>query len=49
MQAGKLTSVLNYLVPGILISAVFTAIIGLTAANLSGFQFGRCSPSGLAQ
>jgi hypothetical protein len=38
MQARKINTVLNYILPGVLISAAFTAVIGLTAANLSGFQ-----------
>ena len=38
MQAGKTNPFLRYLFPGILISAVFTVVIGLTAANLTGFQ-----------
>ncbi len=38
MQAGKINTLLNYILPGVLISAAFTAVIGLTAANLSGFQ-----------
>lgn len=38
MQAGTFHSFRKYLLPGLLISAVFTAVIGLTAANLSGFQ-----------
>ena len=37
MQASKLNPVLNYILPGLLISLAFTAVIGLTAANLSGF------------
>jgi len=38
MQAEKTNTFLNYILPGVLISAAFTAVIGLTAANLSGFQ-----------
>jgi hypothetical protein len=38
MQARKLDSLLHYLLPGVLISLLFTAVIALTAANLSGFQ-----------
>lgn len=38
MQVRKLNPVLNYILPGLLISLAFTAVIGLTAANLSGFQ-----------
>lgn len=38
MQAGKINPFLNYILPGVLISAAFTVVIGLTAANLSGFQ-----------
>jgi uncharacterized membrane protein YhdT len=38
MRAGKTNTVLSYLLPGILVSLAFTAVIGLTAANLSGFQ-----------
>ena len=38
MQAEKNNTFLNYILPGLLISAAFTAVIGLTAANLSGFQ-----------
>jgi uncharacterized membrane protein YhdT len=38
MQVKKINSTLSYLLPGILISAVFTAVIGMTAANLSGFR-----------
>lgn len=37
MQIAKTNSFLNYILPGVLISAAFTAVIGLTAANLSGF------------
>lgn len=29
---------MNYILPGLVISAAFTIVIGLTAANLSGFQ-----------
>jgi uncharacterized membrane protein YhdT len=38
MQVRKLNPVLNYILPGLLISLAFTAVIGLTAANLAGFQ-----------
>ena len=38
MQAGKTNPFLRYLLPGILISSAFTVVIGLTAANLTGFQ-----------
>jgi len=38
MQAGKFNTFLHYIMPGIIISAVLTAVIGVTAANLSGFQ-----------
>ena len=38
MQTKKPTLFLNYILPGVLISAALTAVIGLTAANLSGFQ-----------
>ncbi len=38
MQARTVNTFLNYLLPGVLISAAFTVVIGLTAANLSGFQ-----------
>jgi uncharacterized membrane protein YhdT len=38
MQAAKTNTFFNYILPGILISAAFTAVIGLTAANLAGFQ-----------
>ena len=38
MQAGTFHSFRQYLLPGLLISAAFTVVIGLTAANLSGFQ-----------
>jgi len=45
MQTKKTNLFLNYILPGILISAAFTAVIGLTAANLSGFQIvGRTVP-----
>ena len=37
MQIRRSNPVLQYLVPGLLLSFAFTAIIGLTAANLSGF------------
>jgi hypothetical protein len=38
MEVRKLNPVLNYILPGLLVSLAFTAVIGLTAANLSGFQ-----------
>jgi len=38
MQAVKNNTFLNFILPGVLIAAAFTAVIGLTAANLSGFQ-----------
>jgi hypothetical protein len=38
MQVRKVNPVLNYILPGLLISLAFTAVIGLTAANLAGFQ-----------
>ena len=38
MQVGKSSSVLRSLLPGVLVSLIFTAIIALTAVNLSGFQ-----------
>lgn len=38
MQTGKLNTVSKYILPGVLISAALTAVIWLTAANLSGFQ-----------
>src|SRR5215208_2168001 len=38
MQATKANTFLNYILPGMLIATAFTAVIGLTAANLSGFQ-----------
>jgi len=38
MQVEKIKSFSAYILPGILISAAFTTVIGLTAANLSGFQ-----------
>src|ERR1051325_6420867 len=38
MKTMKHNSSLRYIVTGILISAAFTMVIGLTAANLSGFQ-----------
>jgi hypothetical protein len=38
MHARNINTVLNYILPGLLVSAAFTAVIGLTAANLSGFQ-----------
>ena len=45
MQANKPNLFLKYILPGVLISAAFTAVIGLTAANLSGFQIvGRTVP-----
>jgi len=37
MQAENAKPFLNYILPGVLISAAFTVVIGLTAANLSGF------------
>ena len=37
MQSGKINTFLKYITPGILISAAFSAVIGMTAANLSGF------------
>lgn len=37
MQVVKTNTFFNYILPGILISAAFTAVIGLTAANLTGF------------
>jgi hypothetical protein len=37
MQGIKTNTFLNYILPGILISVAFTAVIGLTAANLTGF------------
>lgn len=41
----KLNQSLKYLLPGIAVSAAFTAIIGITAANLAGFQIvGRTVP-----
>ena len=38
MQAKNINTVLNYILPGLFVSAAFTAVIGLTAANLSGFH-----------
>lgn len=38
MRAGKTNPFLNYLLPGTLVSLALTTVIGLTAANLSGFQ-----------
>jgi uncharacterized membrane protein YhdT len=38
MQAGKTNPFLSYLLPGMIASLAFTVVIGLTAANLSGFQ-----------
>lgn len=38
MQTKKTNLFLKYIFPGILVSAALTAVIGLTAANLSGFQ-----------
>ena len=38
MQAGKTNPLLSYLLPGVIASLAFTAVIGVTAANLSGFQ-----------
>lgn len=41
----RLNQSLKYLFPGIALSAAFTAIIGITAANLTGFQIvGRTVP-----
>ncbi len=41
----RLNQSLKYLLPGIALSAAFTAIIGVTAANLAGFQIvGRTVP-----
>jgi hypothetical protein len=37
MLAEKTKPFLTYILPGVFISAAFTAVIGLTAANLSGF------------
>jgi uncharacterized membrane protein YhdT len=37
MQVRRSNSVLNYILPGILISVIFTVIIAVTAANLSHF------------
>jgi hypothetical protein len=37
MQAVKTNTFFNYILPGLFISAAFTAVIGLTAANLTGF------------
>lgn len=45
MQTNQANLFLKYILPGVLISAVFTVVIGLTAANLSGFQIvGRTVP-----
>ncbi len=45
MQTNQTNLFLKYILPGVLISAAFTAVIGLTAANLSGFQIvGRTVP-----
>lgn len=33
MQAEKTNTILNYILPGLLISAAFTAVIGLTAVK----------------
>jgi uncharacterized membrane protein YhdT len=38
MQVEKIKPFSSYILPGVLISVAFTAVIGLTAANLSGFQ-----------
>ena len=38
MQADKPRSILNYILPGVLLSVAFTLIISVTATNLSGFQ-----------
>src|ERR1043165_1701014 len=38
MQVKNFDRTWSYILPGILISAALTAVIGLTAANLSGFQ-----------
>jgi uncharacterized membrane protein YhdT len=38
MQVRRSNPVLNYILPGLLISLAFTAVIGLTASNLAGFQ-----------
>ena len=38
MQVKKFDRTWSYILPGILISAALTAVIGLSAANLSGFQ-----------
>lgn len=38
MQAKKINTFSNYILPGLLISAAFTSVIGLTAARLTGFQ-----------
>lgn len=38
MQTKKPNLFLKYILPGALISGALTAVIGLTAANLSGFQ-----------
>ena len=38
MQAVKINTFWTYILPGVLISLAFTAVIALTAANLSGFR-----------
>jgi hypothetical protein len=38
MQTNRPNLILKYILPGALVSAALTAVIGLTAANLSGFQ-----------
>ena len=38
MQAGKTNPFLNYLFPSVAAAIAFTAVIGLTTSNLSGFQ-----------
>ena len=38
MQANKINTTMQYIFVGALVAAALTAIIGLTAANLSGFQ-----------
>jgi uncharacterized membrane protein YhdT len=45
MENKSINPALKYILPGVLISAFFTAVIALTAANLSGFQIvGRTVP-----
>ena len=45
MQTTKPNLFLNYILPGVLLSVALTAVIGLTAANLAGFQIvGRTVP-----